>query len=264
VDKDSYVKYLALIGIGLALIGILITIITQKPEDWANNIASWNTFLLIIAILVFAFLLSFYTYKQFFNKGYTIAFKNRDDPKLKNLLAKELDNTKNISVIGFACDEISKKTDDFWKLFLVDRDGILRMIFIDPNGEQAHLREHMVFGDSDNRFSKSVKGNISRLFVTIDRIKDDNIPKTLRTEIRTNDFAPVVNCIITDNCVFIHHYGSNTRGVNMPIYVVRKGSNKVNNQIYEFYKDTMFNDLWGKSSPCNKEDCLVKKSTNKD
>jgi hypothetical protein len=220
--------------IGLSVLGLIFALIALKPEDWANNLGSWKTFLLILAIIVFVVILTFYASKKLFNDGYIRTFSSRQDIRLKTILARELGKAKNITAVGIACDELSKQSYNFWKSFLVDRDGVLKMILIDPTGLQVKLREKMVCGKSTGEFADSVKYNIRILYEKINKLKENGRSEGIRANIKTNDFPPVINCIITDECIFLHHYGSTTRGIDMPIYVIRKGRNKINNQAYFF------------------------------
>jgi len=240
-------------AIGFSTLSFVIALVALKPKEWANNIASWKTILFCLAMITSIVVFAFWVSNKIFNAGHITVFNSRTNIKFKNLMSKELDTTKSITMVGIACDELSKQTYDFWKRFLADHDGRLRVIFLDPNGVQIGLREKMVCGQTKGEFADSVKYNIRILFEKIDRLKDSEKNDEIRAAIKINDFIPSVNCIVTDKYVFLHHYGSPTRGIDMPVFVIHKGRNKTNNQAYDFYR-SMLNSLWKKSFDCKEED----------
>lgn len=240
----------------ISVIGLIIALTALPPEDWAINITSWRVLFYLLAVIGLVFLLSFLISKKLFSDGYIMAFKSRTNIRLRNLLEKELNSTISIVAIGVACDELSKQPYEFWKHFFKERDGKLRIMFEDPDGLQIGLREKMVCREERGEFAESVRYNLRILVGNLDRISNDNNCDAIRAEIKLHDFAPVLNCIITDNYVFFHHYGSSTRGIDMPNYVIRKGRNRTNNQVYEFYR-LMLDDLWQESKKLKEENYRV-------
>jgi hypothetical protein len=48
----------------------------------------------------------------------------------------------------------------------------------------------------------------------------------------------------------------------MPIYVIEKGKNEINNHIYNFYV-SMMKEIWDRSSMCKKEDYYAVQTTSR-
>jgi len=247
---------------GVSVLGVVLAIIALTPDDWAYNLASWRTFFLVFGVAVLTISLSFLAGKKFADKRNSeisasndrsiIAFNSRTDIMLKSMLATELNSTKSLTVMGVACDEISKQSENFWHDFFIERDGKLKMIYLDPNGVQVGLRETLVCGRDNGEFADSVRYNLRIVFENINKL-ENRINSAIRAEVKVNDFAPSISCIITDNYVFVHHYGSSVRGMNMPICVITKGKNEINDRVYSFYV-SMLTEILSKSSICLKED----------
>jgi len=237
--------------ITLSLIGIVAGIFGQSPEDWMDNITSWRTVIIQFGIIVLTASLAIFLHKRFFcgvEKGNILAFSNRSSSHQQNIFMNELLITKNILGIGMACDEITKQSYTFWESFFIERDGKMRLMFASPDGEQVKIREEMVRGnlvEQEREWPGVIKYNLNILLDNAKKIKNKHslLDSDMRCEIGIYDFFPVINCVITDNYVFMHHYGSNARGVNMPVYVINKNENEINKDIYIFYK-AMLNDYW--------------------
>lgn len=170
--------------------------------------------------------------------GNVFAYTNVTKQDAKDKLKRELLNTKNVFAVGLACTEITNLSFDELQNILVKNDGYIKIMFMDPDKEEIKVRERIEHGDhiTDYQFPSIVRYNRNRLLTTVRAIKDANsFPDNWkRVQIGKYNFQPTINCILTDEYVFVHYYGMKHCGMDVPSFVI---SRETDPSIYEYYKN---------------------------
>ena len=97
--------------------------------------------------------------------GNVFAYLNVNNQESKDKLKRELHNTKNVSVVGLACTEITNLSYEELQNILVNNNGFIKVMFMDPDKEEIKIREKIEHGDNieEFQFPSIVKYNRERL-----------------------------------------------------------------------------------------------------
>lgn len=174
------------------------------------------------------------THKQYI-AGNILAFANRTVEQKIRIFKNELSATKTIYAIGIANNELTSDLSTTFYIGFFNRSGKIKLMFANPNGENIALRETHEYREKGT-LSFFIKHNLEDFIGYIKSIDKEK----QNYEIRLYEFYPRMNCIITDNYVFVHYYGNNTRGLDVPTYVIPKENNE---SIYQSYL-AEFEALW--------------------
>lgn len=168
--------------------------------------------------------------------GNAFAYANVTKQDAKDRLKRELFNTKNVLVVGLACTEITSLSFDELQNILVKNDGYIKIMFMDPDKEEIKVRERVEHGDhiTDYQFPSIVKYNRNRLLTTVEAIKvANNFPDDWKhVQIGKYNFQPSINCILTDDYVFVHYYGMKHCGMDVPSFGISRENDP---SIYAYY-----------------------------
>lgn len=170
--------------------------------------------------------------------GNVFAYTNVNKQDAKDKLKRELRNTKTVSVVGLACTEITNLSFDELQDILVKNDGYIRIMFMDPDKDEIKIREKIEHGDhiTEFQFPGVVKYNRNRFLTNISAIKvSNNLPDDWKhVQIGKYNFQPSINCILTDEYAFVHYYGMNHCGMDVPSFAISRATDP---SIYEYYKN---------------------------
>ena len=170
--------------------------------------------------------------------GSVFAYTNVNNQDSKNKLKHELGNTKNVSVVGLACTEITNLSYEELQNILIKNDGFIEIMFMDPDKEEIRIREKIEHGDEikEFQFPSIVKYNRNRFKTIVNAIKIDNkLPDEWKhVKLGKYNFQPSINCILTDNYVFVHYYGMKHCGMDVPNFAISKETDP---SVYEYYKN---------------------------
>ena len=168
--------------------------------------------------------------------GNVLAFAKRTKEQKKRIFNDEIARTHSISAIGIANNELTSDLSyEFYKNFFDERSGVLRIMFSKPQCEQLAIREKDE-GRASGSLSFFILHNIEDLNSFIDQCGQCSCDY----QIKVYDSYPKINCIITDNFVFVHYYGQVARGLDVPTFVI---SREEDNDIYNYYKSE-FDIIW--------------------
>ena len=121
---------------------------------------------------------------------------------------------------------------------LIKNEGIIKVMFLDPDKEQIKIRERIEHGNdiSEYQFPGIVRYNKDRLMRNVNAIKIANhLPDEWNhVQLGKYNFQPSINCILTDNYVFVHYYGIKHCGMDVPNFAISKEADPT---IYEYYKN---------------------------
>ena len=181
--------------------------------------------------------------------GNVFAYTNINKEDAKEKLKRELRTTKNLSVVGLACTEITNLSFDELQNILVKNDGYIKIMFMDPDKDEIKIREKIEHGDSitEFEFPGVVKYNRNRLLKTIYSIKTYNeLPDDWNhIQIGKYNFQPHINCILTDEYAFVHYYGMTHCGMDVPSFVISRTSDPA---IYDYYRNYI-EEYWNRGEP---------------
>lgn len=170
--------------------------------------------------------------------GNIIGYSNIDKNGAKNKLKRELSRAKTVSAVGLACTEITSLSLDELHTILVNNNGCIKVMFMDPDKEEIKFREKTEHGDdiTEYQFPSIVKYNRNRFLENVKKIKSlNNFPEDWKqVYIGKYNVQPSINCIMTDEYVFVHYYGMKHCGMDTPIFVINKNMEP---EIYEYYKN---------------------------
>lgn len=170
--------------------------------------------------------------------GNVFAYTNITKQSAKDQLKRELRNTKQVFAVGLACTEITSLSFDELQNILVKNDGYIKIMFMDPDKEEIKARERIEHGDhiTDYQFPSIVKYNRTRFLTTVSAIKAaNNLPDDWNhIQIGKYNFQPSINCILTDEYVFVHYYGMKHCGMDVPSFAI---SRETDPSIYEYYRN---------------------------
>ncbi len=179
-----------------------------------------------------------------------LLFNNRNDEEQKALLNAELRTTKSVIAIGIANTETTANLPNgFYKDFFVNKSGEMKLMFLNPDGEEIKKREDdETVGPSNGEytFASVVRYNINKFLDGIKSVSGTpgvEPEPTLKYYLRIYDFYPKINCIVTDNYVFFHYYGLKHCGTSSPSFVIKKEGNE---EIYNYYKNELLS-FWDKA-----------------
>ena len=176
--------------------------------------------------------------KPYRGVGNVFAYTNVTKQDAKDRLKRELRSTKQIFAVGLACTEITSLSFDELQDILVKNDGYINIMFMDPDKEEIKVRERIEHGDhiTDYQFPSIVKYNRSRLLATVSAIKvANNLPDDWNhVQIGKYNFQPSINCILTDEYVFVHYYGIRHCGMDVPSFAISRATDP---SIYAYYRN---------------------------
>lgn len=169
--------------------------------------------------------------------GNVCAYTNVNAQESKERLKRELLTTKFVSAVGLACTEITNLSYEDLNNVLITNGGCIKVMFMDPDKEEINIREKIEHGDdiTEFQFPSIVKYNRSRLLKNVETIKaNNNLDSNWKhLFLGKYNFQPTINCILTDNYVFVHHYGMKHCGMDVPNFIISKESDEA---IYNYYK----------------------------
>ena len=109
---------------------------------------------------------------------------------------------------------------------------------MDPDKEEIKIREKIEHGDNieEFQFPSIVKYNRERLLKNVNAIKTANNLSNDWNHVQLGkyNFQPSINCILTDDYVFVHYYGMRHCGMDVPNFVINKETDP---SIYEYYSN---------------------------
>ena len=195
-----------------------------------------------------------------FSNNVLITINRAADPR-KTKLKNELQETKTLCAMGIALNELIVDIgSEFYREFLVQREGDMKMLFAMPNSDALKERSK-----NESRTAESLSGWVEQNLESLERhLSTNNIDvKNVKFETKFYKNYPEINLIITDNYVFCYHYGMSSHGDTVPALVIPKGNN---DKIYQYYKKDFFKKIWNdaeqsqvflvteyfrRESPCN-------------
>lgn len=168
------------------------------------------------------------------------AYTNVNMQEAKKKLSQELRRTKNVSVVGLACTEITNLSIDELQNILITNNGCIQIMFMDPDKEEIKKREKIEKGENikEYEFPSVVRYNHNRFLASLKTIKEQNHldDKWYQNHVKIGkyNFQPSINCIMTDEYVFVHYYGIKHCGMDVPSFAICKS---IAPSIYEYYKN---------------------------
>ena len=122
--------------------------------------------------------------------------------------------------------------------YLNVNNGFIKVMFMDPDKEEIKIREKIEHGDNieEFQFPSIVKYNRERLLKNVNAIKTANNLSNDWNHVQLGkyNFQPSINCILTDDYVFVHYYGMRHCGMDVPNFVINKETDP---SIYEYYSN---------------------------
>lgn len=148
-------------------------------------------------------------------------FPNRGDIGFGHELSASLEAAVRIDAVGLGNNKLTSDASlDFYRSFLVQRRGRLRIMFLNPEGSEISKREDGEHRDRGT-LRYAVKHNLEDIRAFIKACTSEDAAVASNVEVRLYDFPPSINTIIIDNTTaFVHYYGVHARGYDAPSMIV--------------------------------------------